>query len=133
MKSSPARNPSLKAVMDWIRTTDLVSVSYRDGSFGFELSSGQSAAAPPPGAPASRYVPVCAPAVGLFQPCAPGRPKLAEEGLAVRENDVLGQVETGAGAPHEVRSPCAGRVARVFVGGGQAVQYGQPLFFLERG
>lgn len=127
------KTPQLKAVMDWVRTTDLVSVSYRDGSFGFELASGQPPAAPPPGVPGSRYIPVCAPAVGLFQASAPGRPKLGEEGLAVREDDLLGQVETGAGKPHEVRSPCAGRVARVFVSGGQAVQYGQPLFFLERG
>jgi biotin carboxyl carrier protein len=70
--------------------------------------------------------------VGLFQPSAPGRPKLGDEGLSVKEGDALGQVETGAGQPHVVRSPCAGRVARVFVSAGQAVQYGQPLFFLER-
>jgi biotin carboxyl carrier protein len=127
------KTPQLKAVMDWIRTTDLVSVSYRDASIGFELASGQLPAAPPPGVPGSRYIPVCAPTVGLFQACAPGRPKLCEEGLAVREGDVLGQVEAGPGKPHEVRSPCAGRVARVFISGGQAVQYGQPLFFLERG
>ena len=127
------KNSQLQAVMDWIKTTDLVAVSYHDGSFGFQLASGPAPAAPPPGAPASRYIPVCAPAVGLFQASAPGRPKLGEEGLAVQSGDVLGQVETGAGKPHEVRSPCSGRVARVFISGGQAVQYGQPLFFLERG
>jgi biotin carboxyl carrier protein len=133
MKTPPEKNPRLQAVMDWVRTTDLASVSYHDGAFGFKLDSGGAPAAAPPGVPGSRYIPVCAPAVGLFQACSPGRPKLCEEGLAVRENDVLGQVETGAGKPHEVRSPCAGRVARVFISGGQAVQYGQPLFFLERG
>jgi len=133
MKSPVTKNHKLQAVMDWLKTTDLVAVSYHAGSFGFELATGPAPAAPPPGVPASRYIPVCAPAVGLFQASAPGRPKLGDEGRAVREGDVLGQVETGAGKPHEVRAPCAGRVARVFIAGGQAVQYGQPLFFLERG
>ena len=133
MKSSPMKNPKLQAVMDWIKTTDLAAVSYRAGPFAFELAAGQAPAAPPPGIPACRYIPVCAPAVGLFQTSAPGRPKLGEEGLTVQSGDVLGQVETGVGKPHEIHAPCSGRVARVFISGGQAVQYGQPLFFLERG
>jgi biotin carboxyl carrier protein len=128
MKSS-----KLQAVMEWLKTTDLAAVSYHDGSFGFELATGQAPAAPPPGVPAGRYIPVCAAAVGLFQPSAPGQPKLGDEGLSVKEGDPLGQIETGAGKPHVVSAPCSGRVARTFVSGGQAVQYGQPLFFLERG
>ena len=123
----------LQAVMDWLKTTDLAAVKYHDGAFGFELATGSAAAAPLPGAPSCRFIPVCAPAVGLFQASAPGRPKLADEGLTVKEGDSLGQIETGVGAAHAVKSPCSGRVARVFVSGGQAVQYGQPLFFLERG
>ncbi|MCX5797176.1 MAG: acetyl-CoA carboxylase biotin carboxyl carrier protein subunit [Elusimicrobia bacterium] len=134
MKSFPEiKGSALQTVMAWLRTTDLAAVSYHDGSFGFELATGPAPAAPPPGVPASRYVPVCASAVGLFQASAPGRPKLGEEGLCVKEGDALGQIETGAGQPHVVRAPCTGRVARVFASGGQAVQYGQPLFFLERG
>jgi len=124
---------TIKAVMDWLRTTDLVSVRYHDGSDGFELSLAEASAAPPPLAFSNRYVPVCAPMVGLFQASAPGQPRLGEEGLTVKEGDVLGQVETGVGRPHAVQAPCSGRVARVFVYGGQAVHYGQPLFFLERG
>ena len=122
----------LKDVLDWLKATDLVSVRYHDGSAGFELTLA-SGAATLPAAPASRYVPVCAQAVGVFQPGAPGRPRLGEEGLAVKEGDVLGQIETGVGRPHEVRAPCSGRVARVFCAAGQAAEYGQPLFFLERG
>jgi len=118
--------------MEWLKATDLATVSYNDGSFGFELTTCPVPAAPPPGLPASRFIPVCALAVGLFQSNAPGQPKLGDEGLSVKEGDALGQIETGAGQPHVVRSPSAGRVARVFVSCGQAVQYGQPLFFLER-
>ena len=83
------KNSRLQAVMEWLRTTDLAAVRYHDGSFGFELATGQ-APAPPPGVPASRYIPVCAPAVGLFQASAPGRPQLGSEGLSVKEGDALG-------------------------------------------
>jgi len=127
------KTPQLKSVMEWLKTTDLVELCYRHGSSGLELRTAQAAAAPPSASFSSRYVPVCAPAVGLFQPNAPGSPRLGEEGLAVKEGDVLGQVETGVGRPHAVRAPCSGRVARVFIEGGKPVQYGQPLFFLERG
>jgi biotin carboxyl carrier protein len=119
--------------MEWLRTTDLVAVRYSDGSAGFELATGGGAPPPPAAMMANRYVPVCSPAVGLFQPSAPGQARTADEGSAVKEGAALGQIETGVGRPHEVKSPCAGRVARVFISGGQAVQYGQPLFFLERG
>ena len=123
----------LGCVMDWLKTTDLMELRYQDGSGGFELRVAQAAAAPPSAGFSNRYIPVCAPAVGLFQPNEPGHPRLGEEGLAVKEGDVLGLVETGVGRPHIVRAPGAGRVARVFIEGGKAVQYGQPLFFLERG
>ena len=126
------KQAELKDVMEWIKTTDLVAVRYHDGSSGFDLALAEPAAAPLPVSCASRYLPVCAPAVGVFQPHAPGQPRRGGAGLAVKEGDVLGQVETGSGKPHEVPSPCAGRVARVFVSDGQAVEYGQPLFFLER-
>jgi len=123
----------LQAVMEWLKGTDLVEVRYHDGSSGFELATAAAAAAPAPIAFSSRFTPVCAPAVGLFQPGAPGAPRLGEEGLTVKAGDILGQVETGVGKPHPVPAPCAGRVSRVFVSGGQPVDYGQPLFFLERG
>ena len=123
----------LQPVMEWIKSTDLAEVVYHDGVSGFDFRTAQDHTPPPPAAFSSRYVPVCACAVGLFQASAPGSPRLGEEGLAVCEGDVLGMVETGVGKPHPVTAPCRGRVARVFIEPGRPVQYGQPLFFLERG
>ena len=122
----------LKAVMEWLKTTDLVEVRCQEGELGFALATAEAPAATPPAGFASHFIPVCAPAVGLFQPGEPGRPRLGEEGLVVKEGDVLGIVDTGGGKPHAVKAPCPGRVARVFIEGGRPVQYGQPLFFLER-
>ncbi|HAM35356.1 MAG TPA: hypothetical protein DEB40_10090 [Elusimicrobia bacterium] len=127
---TPAR---IGAVMAWIRTTDLVEVRYHDGVSGFELATAEAAPAPPQTAFASRYVPVCASSVGLFQPHAPGHPRLGVEGRAVQAGDILGMVETGIGEAHKVLAPCPGRIARVLIEDGKAVQYGQPLFFLESG
>lgn len=122
----------LKPVMDWIRTTDLVEVSYREHNDGFELRTDQAPSLPAATFP-DRFVPVCASSVGIFQPNEPGRPRLGEEGVAVRSGDVLGVIDTGIGHPHLVKAPCPGRVAKIFVEPGRPVQYGQPLFFLERG
>lgn len=125
------KTPELQEVMSWLKTTDLVEVSYREGPEGFALTSSEKPPEPRYPVPASRYEPVCAPAVGMFQWSRPGEPRKAEEGALVREGDVLGVVETGPGKSALVASPRAGRIARVFVEGGSAVEYGRLLFFLE--
>ncbi|MBI5629817.1 MAG: hypothetical protein HY921_02905 [Elusimicrobia bacterium] len=121
----------LKEIISWIKTTDLIEVSFKDGAKGFSFSSAGEAQAPHFPIPPSRYRPVCAPAVGIFQWSELGRARKAEEGAAVSEGDVLGVIEKGKGAVAQVLSPCAGRVARVMVEGGGPVEYGQPLLFIE--
>ncbi|MDD5656398.1 MAG: biotin/lipoyl-binding protein [Elusimicrobia bacterium] len=123
----------LRSITDWIQSTDLAEVGYHDGSTGFDFRTARDHAPAPSAAFSNRYIPICAQAVGLFQPNAPGAPRLGEEGLAVEAGDILGLVETGVGKPHPVQAPCPGRVAKVFIEPGQPVDYGQPLFFLERG
>lgn len=121
---------SLKDVLAWIRTTDLVEVAY-DGKAGrFSLSSAQ-AGAPPPTVAAPRYVPVTSPAVGLFQWSELGKPRRAEQGASVPEGGLLGVVEVGKGKFVPIKSPCPGVLSRVLVDAGQAVEYSQPLFFIE--
>jgi acetyl-CoA carboxylase biotin carboxyl carrier protein len=124
---------NLRAVSDWMKTTDLVEVVWRKGARGFALSGpdapSTNLAAPP--LPASRFLPVASEGVGVFQWSEPGKARVAEEGAAVAEGATLGVVTTGSGAAKPVKSPVTGRVVKVFVEAGQAVEYGQPLFLVE--
>ena len=121
----------IQEVLSWLKATDLVEVSYRHGTKGFSLATSEPAAAHAYPIPSSRFAPVCAPAVGVFQWNQPGRPRQAEEGSEVTAGQRLGLVETGKGKSSEVTAPAAGRLARVMVEGGSPVEFGQPLFFLE--
>lgn len=121
----------LQKVMSWLQTTDLVEVSYNRDQKGFSLSVAEGAAAPSYPVPAGRYTPVASPAVGLFQWNEPGRPRKAEEGLAVAAGDILGVVETAKGRFAPVPAPASGRVARLLVDAGACVEFGQPILFLE--
>ena len=120
----------IQEVLSWLKSTDLVEVSYRQGTKGFSLATTETQNHSYP-VPASRFSPVCAPAVGVFQWNEPGRPRQAEEGADIPAGHRLGLVETGKGKFAEVTAPSAGRLARVMVDGGVAVEFGQPLFFLE--
>ena len=120
----------LKDVLSWLKTTDLVEVSYKENGKGFSLGTSEAPPAPIPSAVfPSRYECVASPAVGLFVP-ALGQAK-AEEGREVAEGAQLGLIDGGGKAATPVKAPRAGRVARVMIEAGQAVQYGQPLFLIE--
>lgn len=122
----------ISAVLDWMKTTDLVEVAYKHGADGFALSTTEAPAAVSGGSmPASRFTPVSSETVGVFQWNEPGKARKAEEGSAVAEGDVLAVIVTGSGASKPVKAPFAGRVAKCFADAGQAVEYGRPLFLLE--
>ncbi len=121
----------IEEVLSWLKSTDLVEISYRQGTKGFSLATSQAQATPHYPAPSSRFTPVCSPAVGLFQWSEPGRPRPAEEGAEVACGQKLGLVELGKGKSAAVSAPQAGRLARVMVEPGAAVEFGQPLFFIE--
>jgi biotin carboxyl carrier protein len=122
----------IRAVLDWMKATDLVEVAFKRAGDGFSLSTADAPAAISGGSmPASRYVPVASESVGVFQWAEPGRARKAEEGTDVAEGDVLAVVVSGAGTAAPVKAPCAGRVAKCFAEAGQAVEYGRPLFLLE--
>lgn len=123
---------NIRAVLDWMKTTDLVEAAYKNGSGGFALSTTEAPAAVPGGSmPASRFVPVASESVGVFQWAEPGKARTAEEGVDVAEGDALCVVVSGSGAARTVKAPCAGRIAKCFADAGQAVEYGRPLFLLE--
>ena len=122
----------ISAVLDWMKSTDLVEVAYKSAGDGFALSTTEAPAAIPGGSmPASRFVPVSSEFVGVFQWAEPGKARKTEEGADVAEGDVLAVVVSGAGKAAPVKAPCAGRVAKCFADAGEAVEYGRPLFLLE--
>ena len=122
----------IRAVLDWMKSTDLVEVAFKSSGRGFALSTADAPAAISGGSmPASRFIPVTAESVGVFQWAEPGKARKADEGVDVAAGDVLAIVVSGSGAAAAVKAPCAGRVAKCFADAGQAVEYGRPLFLLE--
>ena len=118
----------LDEILSWMRTTDLVELSYRRGSDGFEFRT-DAAPAAPAAFPASSLVPVCSTAVGVFRFSKPGSAPRAQEGGAVACGASLGIVETGTKAV-EISAPSAGRLVKVLAQDGAPVEFGQPLFLI---
>ena len=108
----------------------------------------RAAAAPPPvspfTAPASaptdpvvvverpgNLVTVEAPMVGTFyRASAPTAEPYVREGDAVKEGQIVCIIEAMK-LMNEIEAKTAGRVAKILVENGQAVEYGQPLFLIE--
>jgi acetyl-CoA carboxylase biotin carboxyl carrier protein len=72
-----------------------------------------------------------APMVGTFyRASSPTADPYVREGDVVKEGQVLCIIEAMK-LMNEIESKVAGRVARIFVENGHAVEYGQPLFLIE--
>ncbi|MEK7233089.1 MAG: biotin/lipoyl-containing protein [Elusimicrobiota bacterium] len=124
----------IKDVSDWMKTVDLAEVVYRKNGTGFSLTAlgahdpaQLSAPAMPPG----RFIPIASDGVGVFQWSEPGKARKTEEGTEIATGDIIGVIVTGAGASKPIAAAHAGRVAKIFIDAGQAVEYGQPLLLLE--
>jgi acetyl-CoA carboxylase biotin carboxyl carrier protein len=76
-------------------------------------------------------VTVEAPMVGTFyRASSPTADPYVQEGDAVKEGQVVCIVEAMK-LMNEIESKVGGRVARILVENGQAVEYGQPLFLID--
>lgn len=123
----------VKTVTDWMKSTDLAEIAYRKNGTGFSLTAAsQHAEGVAPALASGRLTPVASEGVGVFQWSEPGKPRKAEEGAAVDAGDVLGVIVTGSGERTPVVAKSAGRVSKLFVDAGQAVEYGQPILLIER-
>lgn len=124
------KTAELEEVLAWVRSTDLVEVALKEGGRGFSLATAEGQAAPSIPMPAGRFTPVLSPAIGIFQWSKLGEARRIEEGAALAAGEPVGLVETAPGKSVPVAS-AGGKVARIFVEGGAAVEFGQPLLFLE--
>ncbi len=71
------------------------------------------------------------PMVGTFyRTPAPDAEPFVEEGDVIREGDVICVIEAMK-LMNEIKSEISGRVAKVLVENGQAVEFNQPLFLVE--
>ena len=71
---------------------------------------------------------VKAPIVGTFyQSSSPDKPPLVKVGDKVKEGDLLCIIEAMK-IMNEIKSPCNGEVAEIFVSNEDMVEYDQPLF-----
>lgn len=123
----------IKAVADWMKTADLAEVVYRKNGTGFSLTAlgahdPAQLSAPP--MPRGRFSPVASDGVGIFQWNEPGKPRKTEEGSVLAAGDVIGII-VGSGASKPLIAAHGGRVAKIFVEAGDAVEYGQPVLLLE--
>lgn len=113
----------------------LTRLTLRDGDFEVELRRAPVAAARPASAggaagepaPARPTEAVLADVVGVIRFLRPP----VTEGMSLEGDRDLAFVET-LGIRNPVRSRGAGRVAAIYVTDGQPVEYGQPLFAIER-
>lgn len=123
----------IKAVADWMKTADLAEVVYRKDGTGFSLTALGAGDPPTLSAapmPRGRFSPVASDGVGIFQWSEPGKARKAEEGVELAAGDVIGVI-VGSGASKPLVAAHGGRVAKIFVEAGDAVEYGQPILLLE--
>lgn len=108
----------------------------RDGETEIEIARAPRVAPPAPSAAAAAEAEraaerpadiVASDVVGILRHLRPA----VGEGMDLEGDRDLAYVET-LGIRNPVRSRGAGRVAQVFVTDGQPVEYGQPLFAIER-
>jgi acetyl-CoA carboxylase biotin carboxyl carrier protein len=88
--------------------------------------------APEPAAPEEEGHSIKSPMVGTFyRSASPGTKPLAEIGTAVKAGDALCIIEAMK-IMNEIEADVDGIVARILVENGQAVEFGQPLFLIDR-
>ncbi len=121
---------NLQAVADWMKSTDLLTVSYRSNGEAIELSLDDAPAAPESAFPPCRLVPVTAQEVGLFRFSPLGKAQRAEKGAEVKKGQALGLIAAGK-TEHPVKAPESGRIVSALIEDGDPVEYGQPIFFIQ--
>ncbi len=137
----------LAALLDEYRLS-AVSASWGDVQVRLERTPGPAAAVPAPAAPpaaprapaakteaaepgASPQLTIEAPMVGTFYRApSPGAEPYVREGDAIKGGQILCIIEAMK-LMNEIEAKVSGRIVKVLVDNGLAVEYGQPLFLVE--
>jgi acetyl-CoA carboxylase biotin carboxyl carrier protein len=116
-------------VTDWMKTTDLAEFCYEQNGNCIEIKTQE--ALPEPAQYTCSLTAVTAPAVGVYRAADKGKNLTLTEGQTVQEGDALGLVETFS-KTHTITAPLTGKLRKVTAQEGAVVEYGLPLFFIEK-
>lgn len=116
-------------VTNWLKTTDLAEFCYEKNGNCIEIKTQE--ALPEPAQFTCSLTAVTSPAVGIYHLAQKGKNLTLFEGQEVQEGDSLGLVETVAKV-YPIVSPLSGKLRKVTVEDGNVVEFGLPLFFIEK-
>ncbi len=119
----------ISEVTQWMKTTDLAEFCYEENGNCIEIKTQE--ALPEPAQYECSLTAVTAPAVGIYHLADKGKNLTLTEGQTVNEGDTLGLVET-VGQKHLITAPLAGKLRKVTAQEGAVVEFGLPLFFIEK-
>ncbi len=119
----------ISEVTQWMKTTDLAEFCYEENGNCIEIKTQE--ALPEPAHYECSLTAVTAPAVGIYHMADKGKNLTLTEGQSVNEGDTLGLVET-VGQKHLITAPLAGKLRKVTAQEGAVVEFGLPLFFIEK-
>lgn len=137
VKEADSIEEKLEELLDFAEKNGLAELSWEEE--GKKVSFRRSGSAPQeeiptpgeiPAEPVDTDVIIKSPMVGTFRRGgSKDRPPLVMEGNHVKPGDRLGIVDCMK-IPTDVVSYCKGKIKKIMVEDGQAVEYGQPLFAL---
>lgn len=119
----------ISEVTAWMKTTDLAEFCYSQNGNCIEIKTQE--ALPEPAQYACSLTAVTAPAVGIYHAADKGKNLVLTEGQSVAEGAPLGIVET-VSQKHVITSPVSGKLRKVTAQEGAVVEFGLPLFFIEK-
>ncbi|MBR5151857.1 MAG: hypothetical protein IKW71_03415 [Elusimicrobiaceae bacterium] len=116
-------------VTNWLKTTDLAEFCYEKDGNCIEIKTQQ--ALPQPADFTCSLTAVTAPAVGIYHLAAKGQNLTLHEGQLVNQGDALGVIES-VSKTYPVLASVSGKLRKVNAQEGAAVEFGLPLFFIEK-
>lgn len=119
---------TLSDFIAWSKTTDLEEIVYIKDTTKLQIKTAQARAQ---GTDFScKLTPVKAPAVGIYHAGQKGKAIAIKEDMPLKAGDLLGFVEMN-NTSKEVKAPAEGTLKIISAKDGAAVEFGQPLFFIE--
>ena len=119
----------ISEVTSWMKTTDLAEFCYEKDGNCIEIKTQE--ALPEPAHFECSLTAVTSPAVGIYHMADKGKNLTLAEGQEVQEGAPLGLVET-ATKKHLIVAPVGGKLRKVTAQEGAVVEFGLPLFFIEK-